>query len=81
MFLFFIFIHRARKDALLERFLRDGRYPHEPVAVFESRKSPLAFLLLSAMPMAACWLIYHGIVDLLALMAAKDGAAAGETNL
>lgn len=69
---------RARKDALLDRFVTAGRFPFEPVAVFESRKSPLAFLLLSATPIVACWLIYHGIVDVLAIMAegAGDGSVA-----
>lgn len=69
--------HRARKDALLRRFIEDGRFPHQPVAVFESRKSPMAFLLLSATPIVAGLLLYHGITDALAMLAAGAAAAAG----
>ncbi|CAM9241241.1 unnamed protein product [Ectocarpus sp. 12 AP-2014] len=66
----------ARKDALLRRFIEDGRFPHQPVAVFESRKSPMAFLLLSATPIVAGLLLYHGITDALAMLAAGAAAAA-----
>lgn len=67
---------RARKDALLQRFIEDGRFPHQPVAVYESRKSPMAFLFLSAMPIVAFLLLYYGITDALALLAAAGLTAA-----
>ncbi|CAN0335035.1 unnamed protein product [Ascophyllum nodosum] len=58
----------ARKDALMDKFIKSGRFPHEPIEVFESRKSPLSFLLASATPILAGWLIYTGIVDLMTIM-------------
>eukprot|EP00903_Cladosiphon_okamuranus_P020541 g18854.t1 len=66
----------ARKDALLQRFIEDGRFPHQPVAVYESRKSPMAFLFLSATPIFAFLLLYYGITDALALLAATGVTAA-----
>ncbi|CAN0128810.1 unnamed protein product [Pylaiella littoralis] len=67
----------ARKDALLQRFIEDGRFPHQPVAVFESRKSPMAFLLLSATPIVAFLLLYHGATDALAMFAAAASGGGG----
>lgn len=66
----------------MDRFITDQRFPYEPIAVWESRKSPLAFLLLSATPAVAGWLVYHGVLDLLALVASRGkGGSGGGTNL
>lgn len=67
-------VRRARKDAMLDSFIRNQRFPHEPIAVFESNKGPLAFLMLSATPFVAGWLVYHGILDLLAIMGPSTAA-------
>lgn len=52
----------------MDKFIEAGRFPHDPIDVFESRKSPLAFLVASATPILTGWLIYAGVVDLIAMM-------------
>lgn len=73
----FFFHRRARKDTLLEKFAQERRFPSPPVAVFESRKSPLAFLVLSAIPLATFSLFYYAVTDLLAVMAESGGGGGG----
>lgn len=62
---------------MLDRFIAEERFPHEPIAVFESKKGPLSFLMLSATPLVMGWLLYHGILDIWSLMSSSGAADMG----
>lgn len=52
----------------MDKFIEAGRFPHDPIDVFESQKCPVAFLLASATPILTGWLIYAGVVDFIAMV-------------